>query len=68
MQLTPIQSTNVAAAGYDAEANAMVIQFKSGTYRYDNVPRSVFDRFMASESKGKFVNAELRPNYTATRL
>lgn len=54
MQMTPVQSSNIAAIGYDAEAQALEVHFKSGgRYRYSGVPQHVHQLLMESRSKGK---------------
>lgn len=40
--LTPVDSSNVAAVGYDEAARELHVQFRSGqTYRYFDVPPDV---------------------------
>lgn len=48
--LIPIQSDNVAAAGYDADSQTMYVQFDSGeTYEYVPVSADLWDRFVAAQ-------------------
>ena len=59
MNLTPITSSNVAAAGY--QDDYLILQFKNGaTYRYDDAPYSLFQGLMAAPSAGKFVNERIK--------
>lgn len=40
------------------------VKYKSGcTYKYKFVPVEVYEQFMSAESKGKFLNAVIKPNY-----
>ena len=46
------------------ENGGIVVTLKNGIkYFYENVPQSVYDAFMSSESKGTFLNKEIKPNY-----
>jgi hypothetical protein len=49
-QLIPIQSDNVRAAGYDANAMTMTIQFHNGyTYEYYGVSAELWNSFIAAQ-------------------
>lgn len=59
--LTPMRSSNVVAAGYDAAAEAIIVRFTGGgTYRYAHCARSTWDALRAAGSKGAFVSRVLR--------
>lgn len=48
--LIPIQSDNVAAAGYDPATQTMTVQFLEGAvYQYAPVPQSLWDDFVAAQ-------------------
>lgn len=50
MGIIPIQSDNVAAAGYDPTTQTMTVQFHEGSvYRYAPVPQSLWDDFVAAQ-------------------
>jgi len=60
-----VKSSNVSAAAYSPTFGRMFVRFKSGaTYAYEKVPRAVFDAFLASSSKGRFVYYEIRAKGT----
>lgn len=62
MELTPVESRSITAAGYDEASQTLSVQFKSGAvYQYKDVPRETFDAFMAAESKGRFFQESVRP-------
>lgn len=68
MNLTPVQSSQIAAIGHDAAANHLFVQFRRGdTYRYENVTVDAHAELMRSESVGKHFNAHLR-HLPATKL
>ena len=58
-------SKAVTALGYDHLARALLVEFTSGgTYRYNNVPASVFAEFLNADSKGQFFHARIKDVYT----
>ena len=59
--MVPVKSSNVIAVGY--KSNKMYVEFASGHYEYDDVPKEVYDGFLASESKGKYMWANVRGKY-----
>lgn len=53
MKLTEIESSNIAAIGYDAASKRLRVQFKNGgLYEYPDVPAKAHEEFMSAESKG----------------
>jgi len=67
--LSPVESSQITAIGYHAESRTLAVQFPGrganpgDVYHYLNVAPEVFAAFQASESKGKFFGAEVRPKY-----
>ena len=54
MERQPVESSNLAAVGYDPETTTLEIQFKKGpVYQYYKVPPEVYEEFMESESVGE---------------
>ena len=68
MEREPVTSTNVVSLGYDAESETLEVEFKSGVYQYYNVPQSIYDEMIASESIGKFLNVYIKPVYPYARV
>ncbi|MBO4121249.1 KTSC domain-containing protein [Cupriavidus gilardii] len=57
MHLEPVESSVVAAIGYDYHGRKLFVEFVSGNlYRYFDVPASVHRDFMDASSKGEFLN------------
>lgn len=55
-------SSNIKAIGYDN--NDLLVEFKNNTlYRYSSVPQKIFEDFRSAESKGKFLNKEIKGKY-----
>lgn len=65
--LIPVDSSQIAAIGHDAETQTLAIQFKNwkgeatGVYRYSNFTAEDFAAFQAAESKGKHFGAHIKP-------
>ena len=69
MNRKPISSTNIKSVGYDPNKRTLQIEFKRGTvYDYEDVPQTMFDKFMASKSKGKFFISDIRDAFKWRRL
>jgi hypothetical protein len=65
----PVQSSSIAAAGYDRAQEILRIRYVGGpAYDYLAVPPNVFDDFLAAESKGRFVNCRIKPYYRFMRV
>jgi hypothetical protein len=64
-----VESSNVAAIGYDEPARTLVVDFKSGgTYLYFDVPPGVFGEFLRAKSKGRFLAHEIKGRYAFRRI
>lgn len=63
--LIPVQSGQIAAIGYDEATKTLAVKFNRGTatYHYADVPAEVNAAFMASDSKGKFFQGTIKPQY-----
>ncbi|MGH2942592.1 MAG: KTSC domain-containing protein [Solirubrobacteraceae bacterium] len=62
--MQPVASEAVARIGYDEATRELHVEFTSGrAYVYLDVPAATWQEFEASESKGRFVNATLKPRY-----
>lgn len=65
-----VDSSNVEAIGYDSDSQELHVQFlKSGdTYVYYNVDEYVFQEFLQADSKGSYLNTNIKPRYRYTKL
>lgn len=67
--MTPIESSNIAAHGYDEASKTLAIQFKGGsTYHYAGVEPAVASEFAGADSKGSFFAKSLRSQFTGTKI
>lgn len=56
MERSPLASSSVASAGYDAVTLVLEIEFTSGRiYQFEEVPRGVFDWLLRTPNKGSYV-------------
>ena len=56
MRLDPVDSSMLAAVGYDPELRALVVLFNSGkAYQYHDVPPDVFQGLTEARSKGRYM-------------
>lgn len=61
---TPVESSNLAAVGYDANSQILQVEFKNGSvYNYFRVPAEKHAALMAADSVGKYLNAEIKPHH-----
>ncbi len=62
--LQPVNSSQIAAVGYDAPTETLAIEFakaKAGVhYEYTPVPFGMYEGLLAAESIGKFFGAHIK--------
>src|SRR5712664_309031 len=65
-----VDSKNIEAIGYDIETLELHVRFlKSGeTYIYDAVEEWRYQEFQQADSKGQYLNANIKPNYQYAKL
>lgn len=64
-----IASEVFARATYSGERNEMTLWFRNGSaYRYREVPRACYNRFMASARKGAFYNEHIRGRFACSPM
>lgn len=69
MKLTPVESSNLKAVGYDPETKAMRVQFHSGdTWSYADVSEQEHSDLMASKRKGVHFHHLIRKHKTGTKV
>jgi hypothetical protein len=60
VKMIKVQSSNIDYIGRSDEG-VVVVQFRGDTkYRYDKIPENVYNDFMTSESKGKFMHHTIK--------
>jgi hypothetical protein len=65
-----VDSSNIEAIGYDAGALELHVRFlKTGiTYVYYGVEEWRYQELMQTDSKGQYLNANIKPNYQFAKL
>lgn len=68
-RLLLVESSSIEAVGYDPASKRLYVRFRSTyTYVYYEVAKSVFDDLLAADSKGRFLNQEIKDAYDYRRL
>ena len=69
MERVPVNSSNLAAIGYDEASETLEVEFRNtGLYAYYNVPPFMHERLMAAPSVGAFFNTEIKHAYPCSKL
>lgn len=69
VEMTPVQSSNLSALGYDPVTRELHAQFKTGgTYVYEGVSQDEMAALMASPSKGSHLAARIKGRYKHRKL
>ena len=65
--MTSVDSSSILSVGYDLGRGWLDIMFRKGVhYRFLGVPSEVYERLVASTSKGSFFHQEIRGRYLYT--
>ncbi len=68
-RMQSVDSSCVAAAGYERAGEEVYVEYVDGdTYAYAPVPYVIWRAFQAADSKGRFVNTVLKPNFPCRRV
>jgi hypothetical protein len=65
--LTKVSSSNISHVGHFGTTLTVVFA-GGGRYEYADVPRGVYDQFMAAESKGGFFAKYIRGQFKHTQV
>jgi hypothetical protein len=69
MEREMVASSTVLSVGYDLPSETLEVEFKNGgLYQYYNVPEAIYQQFMASDSKGKFLHVYVKNAYPCSRV
>ena len=67
MHRVPVESSSIESVGF--EKNVLEVRFRNGgLYQYLDVPETVLASLMRAESKGRFLNQQIRGRYPTIRL
>ena len=64
-----VESSAIATIGYSKRLRALEVEFHSGaTYRYLNVPASLYRQLIAADSKARFYDKNIRGKYRSVHV
>lgn len=64
-----LSSSVVRSIGYEGRTRTLEVGFTSGeVYQYLDVDPSDVEAFLAADSKGTFLNEQIKPRYQAVRV
>ena len=64
-----VRSSTVRSIGYDDAACVLEVEFHSGgLYQYFGMQKSVYDAFMSSSSKGRYLDQHIKDRYRTVRV
>ncbi len=67
--MTPLKSSTIASADYDAASETLTIVFKSGgIYEYKGVPLTVFRELTLAPSVGKYFHQNIRSVFPVAKF
>ena len=70
MNRVAVESSFLAAIGYDSDSSILKVEFQDGDlYQYQNVPTNIYEEFMDAPSKGTYLNTRLKdPKYPHKKI
>ena len=67
--MVKVESSNISAVGYDTSFGSLIVEYKSGNkYQYKNVPYELYENLLKAESKGRFMNENVKGRFEYDRL
>lgn len=69
MDRVQVASSTIADIGYDSSTMTLEVGFLNGSvYQYFDVPEAVYQEFMRSDSKGRFLHVHIKDNYRYVKV
>jgi len=69
MRMISVNSSNVAAVGYDEASETLQVAFNNGgMYQYFDVPQSVFEGLRDADSVGGYLAAQIKGVYRYSKV
>lgn len=64
LNLKDVQSSNIEKIGYNEEFENLYIKYKSGrVYAFEKVPKELYEGLDKAESKGSFMNSNIKNKF-----
>ena len=68
-ELTPVESSNIKAVGYDDATEELTVEFHNGSqYRYSQVDREVFEQLVKAPSVGGYFSLNVKGIFDFKRI
>jgi hypothetical protein len=69
MDMVIVDSSNVAAVGYDVDSSTLQVEFNNGaTYQYFDVPEHLFDGLRDAHSVGEYLATHIKGSYRYSKV
>jgi hypothetical protein len=69
MTITNLKSSNIKNLEYNEDVQTLTVEFQNGyKYAYAKVPKFIFISLISAESLGRYLNQNIRGNYSCVRL
>ena len=69
MEMLPLTSSNLAAAGYDPATETLEVEFKNGSiYQYSQVPPDTANGLFSADSAGQYLHQRIKGQYEHTLI
>lgn len=69
MEMHNVDSSNVAAVGYEEDSQTLQVEFNNGgTYQYFDVPQAIFEGLLGASSVGQYLNQNVKGSYRYSRV
>lgn len=69
LNLLEVESSTIKALGYLSSAKVLEVEFVSGgRYRYFDVPQEVYNQFLLTESKGRYLASHIKNNFEYEKI
>lgn len=69
IELNPVESSNIAAVGYDEASRTMRVEFKNGSqYDYPDVDQVLVDEFLDADSVGRYFQQNIRNSFQGLKV
>lgn len=67
--MVKVTSSNIDSIAYDETDDSLYVLFKKGAcYKYDSVPKQVYDEMLSSASVGNYYRQFVSGQYVSTRV
>lgn len=69
MDMINVDSSNVAAVGYDEDSSTLQVEFNNGgMYQYFDVPVNLFEGLRDADSVGGYLAANIKGRYRYSKV